>query len=90
VETSTLVATPDVLQQDRAELDEANCALAPGDDGVHTGTVAVVGADAAVAVTIEGGGIAARPAISLTRDEIDESLFLGLLHESLALGLSRR
>ena len=56
--------------------------LAPGDDGVHAGAVAVVGADAAVAVAVEGGGIAAGPAVPLAGDEIDERRFLGLLHVS--------
>jgi hypothetical protein len=62
----------EVLKQDRAELDEAQGRLAPGDDGVHAGTVAVVRADATVAVTVEGCGVAARPAVTLTGDEIDE------------------
>jgi hypothetical protein len=36
--------------------------------------------DAAVAVTVQSGRIAACPAVSLTGDEIDERCFLGLLH----------
>ena len=67
-----LVASLEVLQQDRTELDEAHGRLAPGDDGVHAGAVAVVRADAAVAVTVEGCGVAARAAVALTGDEIDE------------------
>src|SRR4029077_15544599 len=35
---------------------------------------------AAVAVAIKGCRIAARPAIALARDEVDERCFLGLLH----------
>src|SRR5204862_7695616 len=57
------VAGLEVLQQDRTELDEADRRLAPGDDGVHAGTVAVVGAHAAVTVTVEGGGVAARTTV---------------------------
>ena len=49
-----------VLEQDRAQLDDAQRGLAPGDDGVHAGTVAVVGADAAVAVAVERRGVTAR------------------------------
>jgi hypothetical protein len=60
------------LEQDRTELDEAQSALAPGDDGVHAGTVAVVGADAAVAVAVQRSRVAAVPAIAFTGDEIDE------------------
>jgi hypothetical protein len=60
------------LEEDRSELDEAQGGLAPDDDGVHAGAVAVVRADAAVAVAIECGGVAAVPAIALTGDEIDE------------------
>ena len=73
------VAGLEVLEQDRTELDEAQGRLAPGDDGVHAGTVAVVGAHAAVTVTVEGGGVAARTTVPLTGDEIDERCFLGLL-----------
>jgi hypothetical protein len=67
-----LIAALEVLEQDRTELDQAQGRLAPGDDGVHAGTVAVVGTDAAVAVTVEGCGVTAIPAVTLTRDEIDE------------------
>src|SRR3990172_2798436 len=73
----------EVLEQDRTELDESEGRLAPGDDGVHAGTVAVVGTDAAVAVAVEGGGVAAGPAISLTGDQVNEARFLGLLHKTL-------
>ena len=87
------VASLEVLEQDRAELDEAQGRLAPGDDGVHTGAVAVVRADAAIAVTVEGRGVTARPAVSLTGDEIDERRFLGLLQvvplSELGAGLGR-
>jgi hypothetical protein len=72
-----------VLEQDRTELDESEGRLAPGDDGVHAWTISVVGADAAVAIAIEGGGVTAGAAISFTGDEIDEGRFLSLLHESL-------
>ena len=69
-----------ILEQDRSQLDEPQRRLAPGDDGVHARTVAVMRADATVAVTVQGGRIAAGPAVSLTGDEIDERCFLGLLH----------
>jgi hypothetical protein len=77
------VSDLEILEQDRTELDEAEGRLAPGDDGVHAGTVAVVGADAAVAVAIEGGRVAARSAVAFTGDQIDEGRFLNLLHDSL-------
>jgi len=70
----------EILEQDRAQLDEPQRGLASGDDGVHAGAIAVVGTDTTVAVTVEGGRIAAVPAIALARDEIDERGFLGLLH----------
>ena len=70
----------EVLEQDRTELDQAQGRLAPDDDGVHAGTVAVVGADAAVAVAVEGCCVTARSAITLAGDEIDERCFLSLLH----------
>jgi hypothetical protein len=79
-----LVLPSQVLEQDRAELDEPQGSLAPGDHGVHARTIAVMGADAAITVTIEGGRVAARPAIALTGDEIDERGFFGLLHGSLS------
>ncbi len=66
------VASLEVLEQNRAELNKAQGRLAPGDDGVHAGAVAVGGADAAIAVTVEGRGVAAIPAIALAGDEIDE------------------
>ena len=67
-----LVASLEVLEQDRAELDQPEGCLAPGDDGVHAGAVAVVGADAAVAIAIECGSVAAGPAVPFTGDEVDE------------------
>jgi hypothetical protein len=73
------VASLEVLEQDRTELDEAQGRLAPGDDGVHAGAVAVVGADAAIAVTVESCRVTAPAAVSLTGNEIDERRFLGLL-----------
>jgi hypothetical protein len=73
----------EILEQDRTELDESEGRLAPGDDGVHARTISVVGADTAVAVAVEGGGVAAGAAIFFTGDEIDEGRFLSLLHESL-------
>jgi hypothetical protein len=79
-----LVPDLEVLEQDRAELDEPKGCLAPGDDGVHTGTIAVVGADAAIAVAVKRCGIAAGAAVPFAGDQIDERRFLGLLHESLS------
>jgi hypothetical protein len=79
-----LVASLEVLEQDRTELDKAKGRLAPGDDGVDARTVAVVGTDAAVAITVECRGITARPAVPLTGNQIDERRFLGLLHKSLS------
>jgi hypothetical protein len=43
-----------------------------------------VGADAAVAVTVQGRRVAATPTIALAGDQIDERFILDLLHESLA------
>ena len=77
-----LRAASRILEKDRPKLDEAQRALAPGDYGVHAGAVGVVGADAAVAVAIQGCCIAAIAAITLTGDEIDEGRFLCLLHYS--------
>jgi len=80
----------EILEEDRTELDQPKGGLAPGDDGVHAGTVAVVNAHATVAVTVESGRIAAGSAITLAGDEIDERSFLGLLHDgSLSLALGR-
>ena len=88
------VAGLEVLEQDRAELDEAQGRLAPGDDGVHAGAVAVVGADAAIAVTVEGRSVTAIPTVPLAGDEIDERRFLGLLQlvplSELGAGLGAR
>jgi hypothetical protein len=77
-----LRAASRVLEKDRPKLDEAQRALASGDDGVHAGAVGVVGADAAIPIAIEGCCVATVAAISLTRDEIDEGRFLCLLHYS--------
>ena len=77
-----LGAASRVLEKDRTELDQAQGALAPGDNGVHAGAVDVVGANAAVAIAIEGRRVATVSAISLTSDEIDECLFFCLLHYS--------
>ena len=70
---------PEILEQDRPELDQPKGRLAPGDDGVHAGTVAVVGADAAVAVAVQRGGVAAAAAVTLASDQVDERFFLDLL-----------
>jgi hypothetical protein len=78
-----LVAPLQVLEKDRTELDQPQGRLAPGDDGVHARTVAVVWADATVAVAVERRSIAARTTVTLTCNEIDERRFLGLLHKSL-------
>jgi len=56
------------LEQDRAELDDAQRSLAPSDDGVDTRTVSVVLADSAVAVAIERHRVAAVAALAFTRD----------------------
>jgi hypothetical protein len=80
-----LVPDLEILEQDRTELDQAEGRLAPGDDGVHAGTIAVVGADAAVAVAVERSSVAAAPTVPLAGDEIDKRRFLGLLHVSLSL-----
>jgi hypothetical protein len=77
------VSDLEIVEQDRTELDESESRLAPGDDGVHAGTVAVVGAHAAVAIAVERRGVAATPAVALAGDQIDEGRFLGLLHDSL-------
>ena len=78
-----LAPVPEILEQDRAQLDDAQRGLAPSDDGVHAGTVAVVGTDPAVAVAVERGGVAAVAAITFTGDQVDEGRFLSLLHDSL-------
>jgi hypothetical protein len=80
--TRPLVPALEILEQDGAQLDEAQRGLAPGDDGVHAGAVAVVRTHATVAVTVEGSGITAVPAIALARDEIDERGILGLLQRT--------
>ena len=70
---------PGFLQEERTELDESQGGLAPGDDGVHTGTVGVVGADTAVAVAIKGSGVTTGPTVAFAGNEIDKR-GLGLLH----------
>ena len=85
-----LAARLKIMEQDRTELDQPQGGLAPGDDGVHAGTVAVVGADAAVAVTVQGGGVAAGPTVAFASDEIHELGILSLLHTSLSLVLRCR
>ena len=75
-----LVPALQILEQDRAQLDQAQRGLASGDDGVYARTVGVVRADAAVAIAVEGGGVAAGAAVTLASDQIDERRFLGLLH----------
>src|SRR5664279_1495181 len=77
-----LGAASRVLQKDRAELNQAQRALAPGDDGVHAWAVDVVGADTAVAIAVERGRVTTGPAITLAGDEIDEGRFLCLLQLS--------
>jgi hypothetical protein len=76
-----LVPGLQILEQDRAQLDEAQRGLASGDDGVHAGAVTIVRAHPAVAVAIEGCRVTARSAVTLTGDEIDERCFLSLLHK---------
>ena len=77
-----LVPVLEILEEQGPQLDEPQRCLAPGDDGVHARAIAVVRADAAVAVTVEGRGIAAVAAIALARDEIDERGILGLLQRT--------
>src|SRR5450631_3343421 len=77
-----LGAASRVLEKDRAELNQAQCALAPGDDGVHAWAVDVVGADTAVAIAVERSRITTGPAVTLAGDEIDEGRFLCLLQLS--------
>jgi hypothetical protein len=78
------VSDLEILEQDRTELDESESRLAPGDDGVHAGAVAVVGTHAAIAIAVEGRRVAAASAIALAGDQIDEGRFLSLLHDSLS------
>jgi hypothetical protein len=80
--TRPLVPALEILEQDRAQLDQPQGGLAPGDDGVHAGAIAVVRADTAVAVTVERRRVAAGPTIALARDEIDERGILGLLQRT--------
>src|SRR4029079_15113645 len=79
----------DFLEQDRTEFDQPQGGLAPGDDGVHAGAVRVVRADAAVAVTVQGSGVAAGSAVPFAGDQIDELGFLSLLHVPSLLRLPR-
>ena len=75
-----LVPGLQILEQDRAQLDEPQCRLASGDYGVHARAIAVVWADATVAVAVQRRGVAARTAVTLTGDEIDDRCFISLLH----------
>jgi hypothetical protein len=77
---SPLVPNLEILEQKRSQLDEPQGRLAPRDDGVDAGAVAVVRAYPAVAVAVQGRSVAAGPAITLARDQIDECGVLGLLH----------
>jgi len=83
-------ARSQVLQEDRAEFDQAQGRLASSDDGVDTGTVGVVRARAAVAVAVQAGRIAAPAAVALTGDQIEET-FLGDVgsHPSLTASIHR-
>ena len=67
-----LVPDLEILEKDRAQLDQPQRRLAPGDDGVHAGAVAVVRADAAVAVTVKGRRVATGPTVPFAGNEIDE------------------
>src|SRR6185295_2553806 len=84
-----VLGDPQVLEQDRSELDQPKGGLAPDDDGVHAGTVAVVRTDATIAVAVECGGVAAVAAITFAGDQVDEARFLSLLHESLTYATAR-
>ena len=75
-----LVPGLQILEQDRAQLNEPQCRLASGDYGVHARAIPVVWADATVAVAVQCRGIAARPAVTLAGDEVDERCFISLLH----------
>jgi len=75
-----LVPDLEILEQQRSQLDEPQGRLAPRDDGVHAGTVAVVRAHAAVSVAIQRRSVAARATVALACDEIDERGVFGLLH----------
>ncbi len=70
--TRPLVPGLEILEQDRPQLDDLQRGLAPGDDGVDTWTVSVVGTYPAVAVAIERCGVTTGSALSLTGDEIHE------------------
>jgi hypothetical protein len=73
-----LIPLAKILEQDRPQLDDLQRGLAPSDDGVHTRTIAVVGADSTVAVAVEPRRIAAGTAIALTGNEIGERLIAEL------------
>jgi hypothetical protein len=60
------------LEHYRAQLNDAQCGLAPSDDGVDTRTVSVVRTDSAVAIAVERHGIATATTFALARNEIDE------------------
>ena len=75
-----LVPGLQILEQDRAQLDEPQCRLASGDYGVHARAIPVVWADTTVAVAVQRRGVAARTAVTLAGDEIDERCFISLLH----------
>ena len=75
-----LVPGLQILEQNRAQLDEPQCRLASGDYGVHARAIPVVWADTTVAVAVQRRGVAARPAVTLAGDEIDERYFISLLH----------
>jgi hypothetical protein len=77
--TRPLVPGLEILEQDRPQFDESKGGLAPSDDGVHAGTVAIVRAHAAVAVTVQGCRVTAGSAVTLAGDQIDERGFFGLL-----------
>jgi hypothetical protein len=67
------------LEHDRAQLNDAQRRLAPGDDGVDTRTVSVVRTDSAVSVAVQRRGVTAGPTLSLTGDQIHEWIELCLL-----------
>lgn len=75
-----LVPDLEILEQQRSQLDEPQCRLAPCDDGVHAGAIAVMRTDTAIAIAVQGCGIAAGATVALACDQIDERGVLGLLH----------
>jgi hypothetical protein len=80
-----LAASPQVLKQDRLELEDSLGALAPRDDGVHARTIAVVGTDDAVAVTAEPRGVAAGATVPLAGNQIYRGVLDVGLHGSLSM-----